>query len=152
MTRTLYIKARNSHGQRGATLLEVVMSVAVAAIGMTGIVGGYIVAARRAEWSACAAAAQAMALEHIELTRAAKWDPMASPSVDELVATNFPMIVQPLDIPVTKTNVILATNTTIITTVTTDPPLRMVRVECVWSLPTRGPFTNSMTSYRSPDQ
>lgn len=128
------------------------MSLAVAAIGISGIVGGYIVAARRAEWSACAAAAQSMALEHLELTRAAKWDPLASPAVDELVSSNFPVLIQPLDIPVTKTNVILATNTTTISTLTTDPLLRMVRVDCVWSLPTRGPFTNSITSYRSPDQ
>ena len=128
------------------------MSLAVAAIGMSGIISGYVVAARRAEWSSCSAAAQAMAMERLEQTRAAKWDPDAFPSVDELVSSNFPVVVQPLDIPVVGTNTVLATTTTSIASVSVAPPVRMVRISCVCSLKARGPFTNSMISYRSPDQ
>jgi hypothetical protein len=72
--------------------------------------------------------------------------------VNELVAGNFPVVVAPLDIPVAANNPLNATNTTTITTVSTNPPLRMIRVDCVWWLLSRGPFTNTLTAYRAPDQ
>ncbi len=128
------------------------MSFAVAGIGLSGIVGGYLLAARRAEWSSCAAAAQAVALERLEQTRAAKWDPNAFPPVDELVPSNFPVLVRPLDIPLAQSGSISSVTTTTISEVSASPPVRRVHIECVWSLPTRGPFTNSLLSYRSPDQ
>ena len=136
----------------GATLVEVMMSLAVAAIALSGVVGGYILAARRTEWSSCAAAAQAMAMERLEQTRAAKWDPIAYPPIDDLVTSNFPVVVETLDIPLARSGSIQGTNTTFITDVSLVPPVRKIRVECVWSLPNRGPFTNAMMSYRSPDQ
>lgn len=136
----------------GATLPEVVISLAVASIGISGVVGGYIVASRRVLWSTCATAAQTMALNRLEQTRACRWDPIAFPPLDELASSNFPVTVLPLDIPINGNSVVMATNTTTIANISQTPPVRLVRVDCVWSLPGRGPFTNSMISYRSPDQ
>ena len=51
-----------------------------------------------------------------------------------------------------SSNLLYATNTTTITTVSDDPPLRLVSVEVTWSFMGRGPFTNSIFAYRSPDQ
>jgi hypothetical protein len=93
-----------------------------------------------------------MAQWRLEQTRAAKWDTLASPPVDELVSSNFPVLIAPLDVPVAGSTAQFATNLTTITTVSTDPPLKMIRVECVWSLLARGPFTNTLTTWRAPDQ
>ena len=48
--------------------------------------------------------------------------------------------------------VLYGTNRVSIVQVSDSPPLRMVQVDCVWSYPERGPFTNSVVMYRSPDQ
>lgn len=136
----------------GFTLIEVVTSMGVAAITIGAILSGYILSAQRSDWSACSVAAQSLAMQRVEQTRAAKWDTMAYPVVDQLVSSNFPVFVAVLDVPVVDTNVVYATNQTTITTVTTDPPLKMIRVDCSWSLMSRGPFTNTVITYRSPDQ
>jgi type II secretory pathway pseudopilin PulG len=136
----------------GVTLVEVVISMAIAAITISSIVAGYVFSARQLEQSACFSAADFMARQRIEQARSAKWDPLADPPVNELVASNFPVVVSPLDIPVAANNPLNATNTTTITTVSTNPPLKMIRVDCVWWLLSRGPFTNTLTAYRAPDQ
>jgi len=128
------------------------ISIAIATISIGGIVVGFNVAARRAEWSACSTAAQLMAMRGIEQTRAAKWDPLGYPPVDDLVAGNFPNVVAALNIPLSNTNAVSATNRTSITLVSANPPLKTVRVDCIWSLLSRGPFTNSVITYRAPDQ
>ena len=92
------------------------------------------------------------AMRRLEQTRAAKWDPLAYPSVDDVVQSNFPVTITNLDIPLNGTNAVYATNTTTITLISTNPPLKMVRVDCVWSVLSRGPFTNSLITYRAPDQ
>ena len=88
----------------------------------------------------------------MEQTRAAKWDTGATPAIDELFNSNFPPQVVPLYVPVVGGAMLYATNRVIVTQVSDRPPLKMVQVECVWSLPQRGPFTNSVVMYRSPDQ
>lgn len=90
-------------------------------------------------------------MQREEQCRAAKWDPKAYPAVDELVESNFPIQVETLDIPVSGTNVVYATNYTTIRTVSTAPILRSIRVDCVWMFLTRGPFTNTILTYRAPD-
>lgn len=134
------------------TLAEVMISIAVATISIGGIVVGFNVAAQRAEWSTCSTAAQLMAMRGIEQTRAAKWDPLGYPPVDDLLAGNYSNAVAALNIPLSNTNAVLATNRTSITLVSANPPLKMVRVDCIWSLLSRGPFTNTVITYRAPDQ
>ena len=136
----------------GFTLVEVVISLAVAAVTLGGCIYGYIMAAQRAEWSAYSLAAQSLAMQRVEQARAAKWDPLGYPAVDELVATNFLEQVNILDIPISKTNVVFATNFTTIATVSASPPLKKIRVDCTWMFIDRGPFTNTVITYRAPDQ
>ncbi len=90
-------------------------------------------------------------MQRVEQTRAAKWDMIAYPPIDQLVSNNFPAVTSTLDVPVADTNVVYATSVTTIATVSTNPPLKMIRVDCIWSLMKRGPFTNTVVTYRSPD-
>ena len=137
----------------GFTLPEVVTSMAILGVTVAGIMTGFVTSTKVADYASCSAAAQRLAAQQLEQTRAAKWDPMAYPQVCDLVSNNFPQAVGPLDIAGQGTNVANnATLTTTITDVTLDPPVKMISVACVWSLPGRGPFTNSVSTYRSPDQ
>lgn len=132
--------------------MEVVMSMALAALTIGAIVSGYLLSARRAEWSAYSLAAHSLAMQQMEQTRAAKWDPSGWPPVDELVSSNFPVKAEILDIPISGTNVVYATNLTTITSLSTSPPLKMIRVDCSWMFLSRGPFTNTIVTYRTSDQ
>ena len=134
------------------TLVEVVVSVALAAFMVGGIVYGYVQSTRRAEWSAYSLAAQSLALQRLEQTRAARWDPLAYPPVDQLVGTNFPVALDILDIPISQTNIVYATNFTTITAVSTNPALKMIQVDCVWPYINGVVFTNTVLTYRAPAQ
>lgn len=132
------------------TLAEVVISTAIASIAVGGIIYGYVLSARRAEWSGYSLAAQAVAMRIIERTRAAKWDPSASPPVDYLTDIQFPQEKALMDLPVSGTNAIYATNYITITTVSTYPPLKMIKVVCVWPFMNGRLYTNTLVDYRSP--
>lgn len=81
--------------------------MAVTAMSLGGVVSGYIFATRQAEWSAYSLAAQSLATQRIEQTRAAQWDLRHSPSVDEVTTGNFPTVTTNiLDIPVSGTNIV----------------------------------------------
>ena len=141
------------------TLVEVVLSTAIAAMTVSGILYGYTQSAKRAEWSGYSLAAQALAVQRLEQTRACRWDPDSG--VDQLVATNFPTQTLVLDLPVIGTNAAYATNITTIEsyqqyyrgTGSTPALFRMIRVDCVWEFPPTGRvFTNTVATYRSPDR
>lgn len=136
----------------GGSLVEVIMSVAISAISVGGIMQGYIMSSQRVEWLTCSQAANSQAAQRIEQVRAAKWDSQAYPVVDEVVSTNFPTVVAPFDMPSTGNNQVYGTNVVTITTVSVSPPLKMVSVECTWRAFNRGVVTNTITVYRSPDQ
>lgn len=135
----------------GFTLAEVTVAAAIAAMTVAGIIYGYTQSTKRAEWSGYSLAAQALAVQRMEQTRACRWDPDAG--VDQLVSANFPAQTLVLDVPVIGTNAAYATNVTTITSIATNPPLlRMIRVDCTWKFPTTGRvFTNTVATYRSPD-
>jgi hypothetical protein len=126
--------------------------MAIAGVLIAGLILGYQQTLERAEWSAHSLAANSLAMMRLEQTRAAKWDTLATPVVDELVASNFPPAIEILDIPIAGTNVALATNITTISTISANPPLRLIEVQCVWSFYTGRVFTNTVTTYRAPDQ
>jgi hypothetical protein len=96
-------------------------------------------------------AAESLALQRIEQARSCKWDPEASPPLDQLVASNFPPEVNILDIPVSGTNIVYATNFTTITDISSEPPLKAVVVQCVWNFKGRRNYTNTVVTYRAPD-
>jgi prepilin-type N-terminal cleavage/methylation domain-containing protein len=138
--------------RHGFTLLEVVLAVALGAIILSGMILGYAQAAFRAEWSAHSLAAQSLAMMRLEQVRSAKWDTLAYPPVDQVVEANFPARVEVLDLPVSGDGIVYATNFTSITSVSTTPPLKLIRVDCVWSFLDRGVYTNTISTYRAPDQ
>jgi len=134
------------------TLVEVVLSLGIGAMVFGGVLLGYVQSAKRAEWSAYHLAAQASASQRLESARAAKWDTQSAPPMDMLVSSNFPPTVEILDVPQSGTNVTYTTNFVVITDVTVNPPLKMIRVESIWAFRSRGLFTNTTATYRAPDQ
>ena len=144
------LECRPEKRNQGFTLAEVVVTMLVIALVMGGVLSGYVLSAERAEWSAYSLAAHSLALQSLEQSRAAKWDPQAWPVVDEQGITNFTQI-EPLDMPVSRIP-IYATNYVQITTVSVNPPLRQIRADCVWRFIKRGLFTNTVVTLRAPDQ
>lgn len=136
----------------GFTLAEVVISTGLAAITVGATIYGYVMSTRRAEWSGYSLAANSLALQGMEQARASKWDPLGNPPVDQLVSSNFPTRVNILDIPIQGTNIVYATNFTTISTVQTNPAVKLIRVDTVWRFQGKGPYTNTVVTYRAPDQ
>jgi prepilin-type N-terminal cleavage/methylation domain-containing protein len=134
------------------TLIEVVISLAILGISLGGILTLYVRSAQRADWSGYSVSAQMMALSGLEQCRAAKYDPRGSPPTDSLVSTNFPPRVDVLDPGPVSGNTAYGTNATTILTISTNPALKMVRVDCTWTYPGRGVFTNSVFTYRAANQ
>lgn len=138
--------------KKGITIVEVVLSLAIMGISFGAIVTGYVLSAKRAEWSAYSLAANSLAMQRLEQCRAAKWDVLTTPITDELTASVFTNQVSILDVPVSGENITYATNFTTISTLSANPPLKMIRVDCVWPFKGQGLFTNTMITYRAPDQ
>ncbi len=132
------------------TLAEIGISTAISVMTVAAVMIGYVSASKRAEWSGYSLAAQSLALQNIEMARAAKWDPQGYPPTDQL--TGYVNTTYLLDIPVAGTNRVYATNFTTITYLSSNPPLKMIRVDCVWRFPGRGNFTNTVVTYRTADQ
>ncbi len=121
---------------------------------VTGLVAGFMQSEKQAEWASYSLAAQSLAMQPTEQVRGAKWDQYANPPTNAVIINNFPVRVEILDIPITGTNIVYATNRTVITDVYPggNPPLKKIYVECTWRFLNRGMFTNSVTTYRAPDQ
>jgi len=124
----------------------------VAAVSIGCIISGYVLAVQSAELSACSAAVHWSVIQTLEQTRSARWEPMAITPIDELVEGNFPTSVTVLDMPLTQTKMVYATNRITITSLTGLPMVKMIRVESSWACLSRGPFTNSVVTYRSADR
>ena len=143
-------------GKSGFTLVEVVISGAILALVIQGVILGYVRISRQAVWSDHSLAAQALASQGAEQARAAKWDRQAWPQgvgpgmSDELGVTNYTQI-NVLDVP-NHGKPVLVTNYISITQVSDNPPLRQIRSDCVWSFLGRGWFTNTVITLRAPDQ
>lgn len=142
---------KNLKRRRAFTLMEASIASAISAMMFGGIIYGYIMSNRSAEWSAYSFAAQSLALQRLEQSRACKWDPDATPPVDQLMASNFPVQVSILDVPMNGSNITYATNITTISTISTVPPLKMISVEAVWQFINGKIYTNSIATYRAPD-
>ena len=141
-----------SKNAAAVTLVETVIALAIAAMVVGGLITGFVQSARQAESTAYILAAQSQVSEGLEQVRAAKWDPTASPAVDQVVSSNFPPFVQLLDVPGSSSRPIYGTNLTTISVVSTNPWLKMIRVDCVWRFLNGSLYTNSMFTYRAPDQ
>jgi type II secretory pathway pseudopilin PulG len=135
------------------TLAEVVISLSILGLTMSGLLAGYIFSANRAEWAAYSLAAQSLAMQRLEQTRAARWDPWDTQgNTDEVVIAKFPVTREILDIPLIGTNKVYATNFTTIKLISTNPPCKMIKVDCVWNFMGRRNYTNTVATYRAPAQ
>ena len=134
------------------TLAEVVISMLIAGLAVVGIIGGYFYCTTSAEKAGLYLAANARALERLEEARSAKWDTASWPQVDQLVATNFPSKDVILDLSGSGANAISATLNTVIAQISTTPPLKRVRVDCIWLYKGVERITNTIETCRAPDQ
>jgi prepilin-type N-terminal cleavage/methylation domain-containing protein len=140
------------------TLVEVVMAIAILGLVFGGIILSSVLLARRAEWTGYSLAAQALAIQQLEQARSAKWDILDTPAVNEL--TNLPSVIAAtLDLPISGTNAVWATNYVTMKTVSipSSPPclVYMVRVDTVWPFRHGSELvyhTNTVANYFAPDR
>jgi prepilin-type N-terminal cleavage/methylation domain-containing protein len=144
--------------QAGFSLLEVVMAMFVFTIVVAGMVDGYVQMNRMATWASWSLAAQSVASEGLEQARAAQWNELSGPDqwppTTNALGNSWPCIITncSLDVPSTG-QPIWVTNLITISTVSTAPPLRMIRSDCIWSFSITGQFyTNTVITMRAPDQ
>jgi prepilin-type N-terminal cleavage/methylation domain-containing protein len=139
----------------GFTLSEVVVSVAILASMMAGLIYGYVQINYRSQLSSMSLAAQSLAAQSVEQARAAKWDVHSQVagtgpgSSDELTPTNYMQIfTNALLVPATGKG-LTVTNHVSVANAYINPPIRELRADCVWRAPFSGKwFTNSMITYR----
>jgi prepilin-type N-terminal cleavage/methylation domain-containing protein len=137
-------------GRSGMTLVEVMVAMAIAVLMVAGIVTGYINCSTATVKDSLYMAANARAMERIEETQSARWDPSNTNIPDELVATNFPDKTVTLNISGSDPNVISATVTTDISQISLSPPLRRIHVDCIWQFQGGNFITNSIETCRAP--
>jgi type II secretory pathway pseudopilin PulG len=119
----------------GFSLAEVIMSIGILGLVMSGMLYGYIQTNRRAEWNSMSLMAQSAASAATEQALAAKWyghgtilDELQVPGSTNYTRTNLMII------PATGQLVII-TNYVSITNILNNPPLRQIRVDCSWKPP-----------------
>lgn len=126
--------------------------MAITGLAVGGIINGYNYCTNSSQKAAMFLAANARAMERIEETRSAKWDTASLATVDLVVASNFPSKTVELDISGSGGVITPATVETTITTVSANPPLKRIRVDCIWRFRGVQLFTNTIETYRAPDQ
>lgn len=145
------IKQRRRQCQSAMTLIEVVVAMIITGLAVGGIVTGYTFCTNSAEKASLTLAANARAMERLEEVRSAKWDLSSWPIVDQLVATNFGNKVVTLDLSGTGVGATMATIRTEIAQTSTNPPLKSIRVSCIWAFKGDS-ITNTIETCRAPDQ
>jgi type II secretory pathway pseudopilin PulG len=153
------------------TLVECLIAIVILTLVVGGVLNGYVQGNRIAEWSSMSLAAQSLAAQGMEQARCAQWNTQEFPYAtgpgtgDELPVgatngatysyTNSDSVTNSdyaLDVPASGAP-FSATNYVTLTTIQVAPPLRMIRSDCVWTFPATGKvFTNTMVTYRAPDQ
>ena len=139
-------------GREAMSLVEVLVATAMAGLAIGAIVTGYSFCANSVDYTANSMAANARAIERLEEMRSAKWDTAAYPAVDQLIAINFPIKTVTLDVSGSGVGVTEATIQTTISDISTKPPLKRLRVDCVWNYKGVRDVTNTVETCRAPDQ
>ena len=147
---TCATKARTA----GFTLAEVVVCIFIIMLVFAAIITAYTQTSYRAEWSGYSLAAQALAVQQLESAKAAVWDPLQSTNKDEISQLS-PVSWALLDLPVSGTNYVYATNYITVTLVPNGVYSNyMVKVETVWPFRWKNQvayFTNTLADYYAPD-
>jgi len=134
-----------------------VISVFIMMILFAAILTTYLQSSYRAEWSGFSLAAQAAGVQQLEAAKAAVWDPLETPVKDEinLLPTTTSVL---LDLPVTSTNYVYATNYTTIALLTNAALLTasnyIITVNTVWPFMWKNQtvyYTNTLVCYYAPD-
>jgi prepilin-type N-terminal cleavage/methylation domain-containing protein len=136
----------------GFTLEEVIVALSIVGVTMSATISGYVNVAKRSDWASRNLAANAAAAQRLEQVQAARWDTAAFPVVDEVNAASFPSVEVALDVPQKDAVPTRAKLRTTVEQISSEPPLKMVRVECLWTSLDGRAFTNTLTTYRSPNQ
>jgi prepilin-type N-terminal cleavage/methylation domain-containing protein len=139
-------------GRAGMTLVEVVIALAITGLIVGGIVTGYLYCLTAAVKAELVQTANGRAMQRIEETRSARWDTSVWPTLDELVATNFPDQTVSLDMPGSGSGGTSATIQTTISQISLTPPIRRIRVDCIWQFRGVELVTNTIETIRAPDQ
>lgn len=138
--------------QAGVTLVETSVAMLIVAVTIAATINGYILAGNRAEWSSQSLAAHSLAIQKMEQIRSAAWNLTGEFPLDNVTEANFPVAKSVLDLPISGSNVVTAVTYTTIQSVSTNPPLKLIRIDCVWPFRERGLFTNTIMTYRAPEQ
>jgi Tfp pilus assembly protein PilV len=166
-------RAGNRLRVAGMTLAEVLISMVIVAMMFTAIINGYLVAAKRAQWTGYSLAAQSLSVQCLERARSAVWDiamnkneltnmTLMAKAYDASTKTWSGYTTNILDVPWKGTNFLLATNFVSIQLIyqnnKTNVPvqMQMLRVDTVWAFNAWGNFsvrlyTNTTCTYLAPD-
>jgi hypothetical protein len=134
------------------TLVEVAVALAITGLMVAGIVTGYIFCTTSTVKDSLYMAGNARAMERLEETRSAIWAPYRGDPEDDLVATNFPDKVVTLDLSGSGSDTTSATLKTDISQISLSPPVRRIRVDCIWQFRGVELITNTIETIRAPDQ
>lgn len=143
------------------TLIEVVISIAILALVMSGLIYGYVQANWVALWSSMSLSAQSFASEGAEQARAADWRPRDYPvasgpgTMDEWPSGMIKTNIGRMDIPgdTSTNNQFNVTNFVTVTTVSINPPIRQIRSDCYWVFARDNILcTNTVILLRASDQ
>jgi type II secretory pathway pseudopilin PulG len=144
------------------TLVEVLIAFLIFGMLSAGLLYGYVQANRIAEWSSMSLGAQSYASQGMEQALAAKWDTQANgqitadllPPISYTQATNYTQI-DTNDVPQSGSPLLVTNNVSVsyVPGWTNGPYLRQIRSDVVWAFPlTKKIFTNTLISFRAPDQ
>jgi type II secretory pathway pseudopilin PulG len=137
-------------GVEAFTLIEVVVSMAIAVLVCAAIMKCYTMSSRRSFYASCNLAANAQAMKKMEQVIYARWRPsIGVTDIFNTALTNNDY--ENLEMPVSSTNVITCTNFTTVKQISTNPPYLMIRVDCVFNFLNISTFTNTIAVLRGPD-
>jgi Tfp pilus assembly protein PilV len=136
------------------TLAEVMVSLLIIVLVYGAIISAYLQCSYRAYWSGYSLAAQAAAAQQLEAAKAAVWDIQQTPVMDQICQLTNPTVVL-LNLPVSGTNMVYATNYTIITLITSGIYSNyLVTVNTAWPFRWKNQttcYTNTVADYFAPE-
>jgi hypothetical protein len=157
------------------TFWEVLIAMIIVALVCGTIFNGYVMGAKRGQWTGYSLAAQSLCVQSVEQVRSAVWDiAMGNTEITNMTLFNKTLTVSGpnwvmtgyttniLDIPWKGTNYVMATNFITVQTFfengTSNPWVQMqsIQVQTVWPFDDWGNFsikyyTNTACSYMAPD-